>query len=117
MMAEMILVPLEAISGQNEAFTGISCDRQRKEELKSCYSSFYYYERPEERISSIVMSLVKDHFFIDGNKRTALFCYIMLSKLNGLEFIENDDEQALTFIQLAASHASVEEAARILFPK
>lgn len=116
-MAKILLIPLEAISGQNEAFTGIACDENRKKALAACYSSFYYYNSIEDRIASIVVSLIKVHYFIDGNKRTALFCYIMLSKINALNFITNTNEQADTFISLAASHKNVEECAKILFPR
>lgn len=116
-MATIFLVPLESITEQNEAFTGITCDESRKKTLSACYSSFYYYGSIEEQIASIVMSIIKDHYFIDGNKRTALFTYIMLAKINGLKFINKTNEQVETFISLAASHNSVEQSALILFPK
>lgn len=115
-MTEILLIPLEIISGQNQAFTGIACDEKRKNALAACYGSFYYYDSLAEQISSIILSLLKDHYFIDGNKRTALFTYIMLSMINGLGFISDVNEQANVFISLAASHKNVKECSNILFP-
>lgn len=114
-MAEIILIPLQAIIERNEVFTSNICDIERKKALQACYGSFYYYEKAEEQIASIILSLVKDHFFIDGNKRTALFTYILLSEINKLEYLTDSNEQVRTFIKLAASHDSVEEIAKILF--
>ena len=114
-MAEIILIPLQVIVERNEIFTGNKCDKEREKALKACYGSFYYYDTVQEQISSIILSLVKDHFFIDGNKRTALFTYILLAEINKLKYIKEIDEQVKIFVNLAASHNSVQETAKILF--
>lgn len=115
-MAEIIIVSVEDIVRENYRFTGIVCDAGRKKTAEGCYSSFYYYETPQEQITSIVVSLIKGHFFIDGNKRTALSTYLVLSQANGLKHIENEEEQVRIFVEIATSHKSIEEYAMMLFP-
>lgn len=71
---------------------GVKCDEKRKETVAGCYSGFYYYEIPKWQIAGIVVSLIKGHFFIDGNKRTALSTYIVLSEANNLKYIEDEQK-------------------------
>lgn len=115
-MPPFVIVPVENIIDRNYAFTGVESDTQRKQAVEACYSSFLYYDSPRKRIASIVASLIKGHFFVDGNKRTALFVYILLSELNKIKYIDNAEEQVKTFVEIAASHKTVEEYADLLFP-
>lgn len=116
-MSELVIIPIENIIDKNYDFTGVKCDEKRRKAVEGCYSSFYYYDTPQQQITSIVVSLVKDHFFIDANKRTALFTYILLSELNHIKYIKDEDEQVRVFVELATSHKSIEEYARMLFPR
>lgn len=103
-MSEITIFPIENITDKNYEFTGVKCDNKRKNSVEGCYSSFYYYDTPQQQIASIVVSLVKGHFFIDANKRTALFTYILLSQLNNLKYIEDEEEQVQVFVEIATSH-------------
>jgi death-on-curing protein len=47
-------------------------------------------------------ALAKNHPFVDGNKRTAFICGILLLELNGLYFRGTEAESALVFENLAA---------------
>jgi death-on-curing protein len=47
--------------------------------------------------------LVKNHPFIDGNKRTAYVVMVLFLKLNGYELIASKEERVVKFIQLASS--------------
>lgn len=115
-MPDFVIIPIENIIDRNQAFTGVAADEKRRQAVTGCYGSHYYYDAARERIASIVRSLVKGHFFVDGNKRTALFVYLVLSELNNLRHIEDDEELVRLFVELAASYKSVEEFARALFP-
>lgn len=115
-MPDLVLIPIESIIDRNYDFTGVKCDEKRRKAVEGCYSSFYYYDTPQQQIASIVASLVKGHFFIDANKRTALFTYLLLSELNHIEHIEDEEKLADIFVEIAASHKSVEECAKTLFP-
>lgn len=56
--------------------------------LISCFATFdgiEFYPSTKEKIAKIVVSLVRLHPFVDGNKRTALAVLIVLSDLNGLQ--------------------------------
>lgn len=116
-MSEIVILPIESIIDKNYDFTGVKCDEKRGKAVEVCYSSFYYYKTLQQQIASIVASLVKGHFFIDANKRTALFTYILLSELNHINHIEDEEEQVRVFVEIAASHKSVEEYAKMLFPE
>lgn len=115
-MADIVIISVEDIIRENCRLTGIVCDSRRNKAVEGCYSSFYYYEVLQEQITSIVISLLKGHFFVDGNKRTALSTYLVLCQANGIKHIENEEEQVRIFIEIAASHKSIEECAKMLFP-
>lgn len=53
---------------------------------------------------------------MDGNKRTALMVYLILSFLNDVESIRNNEDLVRVFVALAASRGDVAAAARLLFP-
>lgn len=114
-LAELTIIPVEDIIDENYNLTGVKCDENRKKAVEGCYSSFYYYATPQEQITSIVVSLVKGHFFIDGNKRTALSTYIALSQANGLKFVEDPEKQADIFIQIASTHENISDYVKLLF--
>ena len=101
----------------NEIITGNYIDQERKDKIKGIFSSFFYYETKEEQITSIVTSIVKNHYFIDGNKRTAVAVYLLLSKFNNLDFISNNNEIIATFISIPTLNYEIENISKILFPK
>lgn len=116
-MSEIIIIPIENIIDKNVDFTGIKCDEKRAKAVEGCYSSFYYYDTSQEQITSIVVSLIKGHFFIDGNKRTALYAYIFLSQLNKIKYIEDEQKQVDLFVEIATTRKSIEEYTKMLFPR
>lgn len=100
----------------NEALTGNRCSEERKQRVGACLSSYSYYEDIREQITSIVVSLLKGHFFQDGNKRTALAIYLDLCQNNGIEFLSDQDRLGDVFIDVAAAQRDISENARLLFP-
>ena len=58
--------------------------------LSSCYASYYFYDTFQEQISSIILSLIKNHYFQDGNKRTAFTVFIILCICNNINIPDKD---------------------------
>ncbi|WP_370858412.1 type II toxin-antitoxin system death-on-curing family toxin, partial [Parasutterella sp.] len=56
---------------------------------------------------SIVVSLLKGHFFQDGNKRTALAVYLDLCQNNGIQIISDQDRLGDVFINIAATQRDI----------
>lgn len=83
--------------------------------VEGCLSSFYYYEGKENQIASIVLSLVKGHFFADGNKRTATTVLKMLMHMNNIVVEPAQEKAAEVILTAAESDLSVEEFSKLLF--
>jgi prophage maintenance system killer protein len=81
--------------------------------VSSCYSSIEYYDTPKLKIASIVRSILKNHYFPDGNKRTALIAFVCLCSLNNIQL--RPQSYGKIFETFASSKASVEDIAAKLF--
>ncbi|MDR0571962.1 MAG: Fic family protein [Rickettsiales bacterium] len=82
--------------------------------IDSCFASAEYYNTVELKISSIVRSLVKNHYFLDGNKRTSAVVYVLLCEENNLK-PKSDDELGNIMLKIAVENMSVEDITKILF--
>lgn len=109
-------ITVEALVKINEFLTGTPCTEERHQKLKACLSSFAYYDKLEEQAASIILSLLKGHFFVDGNKRTALAAYLDLAQNNNLNIVSDRERLGELFIELAKGSNSVPGSAEILFP-
>ena len=94
---------IDAVVLINEALTGNRCSEGRKQRVGGCLSSYSYYDTVREQITSIVVSLLKGHFFQDGNKRTALAIYLDLCQNNGIKFLSDQDRLGDVLIDIAAT--------------
>ncbi len=83
--------------------------------VEGCLSSFYYYDGKEMQISSIVLSLIKGHFFADGNKRTALAVLKVLVQSNNVERVLDQETTIAAILTAANGDVSVEEFSKLLF--
>lgn len=112
----MIVNPLTAdiICQLNKKLTGNITDENRKEKVEGCFSSLHYYESVGEQVISIVRSIIKNHYFVDGNKRTAVLVLYLLSEYNHLHLIPNE-KLKMEICNIASSNLSVTEIARLLF--
>ena len=43
------------------------------------------YRSAEEKVVAYLFFLIKNHPFVDGNKRTAVLCFLVLCRINSLE--------------------------------
>lgn len=109
-------ITIESLIQINEILTHQPCTEERKGKVKGCLSSYFYYETPEEQVTSIVVSLIKGHFFLDGNKRTALSAYLDLAENNNLPLLVNKNALGELFIEIASTHKSISEYSQLLFP-
>jgi len=62
-----------------------------------------------EQAGALAFSLVKNHPFIDGNKRIGHAAMEVFLVINGLEISAHVDEQEAMFLNLAAGTISREE--------
>jgi death on curing protein len=62
-----------------------------------------------ELAASYGYGLVKNHCFVDGNKRVALIAVYTFLSINGIELTASEVDAATFFLDLAASSASQEE--------
>ena len=60
---------IDAVVLINEALSGNRCSEEGRQRVGGCLSSYSYYGTVPEQITSIVVSLLKGHFFQDGNKK------------------------------------------------
>ena len=107
---------IDAVVLINEALTGNRCSEERKQRVGGCLSSYSYYDTVREQITSIVVSLLKGHFFQDGNKRTALAIYLDLCQNNGIKFLSDQDRLGDVLIDITANQRGITENTRLLFP-
>ena len=89
------IISEDVIAQINYEFVGSK--RINDDRYKSCMSSFYYYDSDEEQIASIVLSLVKGHYFMDGNKRTAFSVFVILCKFNNIKISKNKSSTMQNF--------------------
>ncbi|PZV16426.1 MAG: type II toxin-antitoxin system death-on-curing family toxin [Pseudanabaena sp.] len=74
--------------------------------------NIYHYEEDitlYKLAASYGYGLVKNHCFIDGNKRIALIAVYTFLAINGIELISSETDAAIFFLELAASFGKQEE--------
>ena len=64
---------IDAVVLINEALSGNRCSEEGRLRVGGCLSSYSYYGTVPEQITSIVVSLLKGHFFQDQGLRMNLF--------------------------------------------
>lgn len=62
----------------------------------------YFHEFPYEMGAAYLFHLVRNHAFIDGNKRVALACAILFFKINNVPY-SITEEEAVELTQAAAN--------------
>jgi death on curing protein len=72
------------------------------------------YPTLEEKAAALGFSLIKNHPFVDGNKRICHAAMATFLRLNGFRIIAPVDEQEQFVLRLAAGEASREELVKWL---
>ncbi len=72
---------------------------------------FAYSDPPDlfRLAASYAYGIARNHAFLDGNKRTALFVSIMFLNLNGWDIVAPKEDLYLTFLGLAEGSIGEEE--------
>jgi death on curing protein len=73
--------------------------------------NLFHYEKPTlyDLAASYAFGLIKNHPFVDGNKRIGFATAVLFLEINGLKFIATEVDAVLKTLALAASE--MEEAA------
>ena len=93
--------------------TGVIVDKTK---IAGVLSSIDYYKTKEEKIACLVRSIVKNHGFTNGNKRTAGAFYLAMCKHMNYDLPFSNQDLANLFIDIANKNYSVETIAHMLFP-
>lgn len=101
----------ETLKEINKNFTGDGI--VLKSSISSCLSSWDYYDTLQLKIASVVRSIAKNHYFRDGNKRTALAVFFLLSEENALDIKDKTWHKVIN--NIASNNYSVEKIAQLLF--
>lgn len=83
--------------------------------LKSSFASFEYYQTKQQQIASIVRSIVKNHCFVDGNKRTALVALTSLNEICNVRCKLTKDDIDDVLVDIASHKYTVDEVVRLLY--
>ena len=67
-----------------------------------------------EKAAALAESLVKNHPFLDGNKRMALVCLRTFLKMNGSHVTAPQEEKVKLIMQIATKEVTVEDVAKWL---
>lgn len=77
--------------------------------LARARNAFAYGEQDLCALAALYASgVVKNHPFVDGNKRTGFLCAAVFLELNGLRFIAPEGEVVAMTLALAASEADAD---------
>ena len=80
-----------------------------KSALERPFSGFgttEFYKTPEEKASAILESIVKNHPFIDGNKRTGYVLMRLILMQYGKDIIATQDEKYTFVMDVASGQAN-----------
>lgn len=80
--------------------------------INTCFQTFNgndLYPTKEEKGARLGYALIKNHAFVDGNKRIGILVMLSFLKLNGINLSYTDNELTNLGIKIAASEISYEE--------
>ena len=78
-------------------------------------SSYMYYSTIKQQICSVFKQTIKNHAFIDANKRTALLTLIMLANQYNLHIVISDDEMFILIQQIAITDYAIDDIVSKIF--
>lgn len=113
-MDEIIEVNKGFVVDVNKALTGVGHRIIKPDQLESVFSSYYYYEDKPSQIASIINSIIKNHPFGDGNKRTAFVVLTSLCRRNSVEYLDDEDELFEAIHYIANNKLEIEEVVEVL---
>lgn len=76
---------------------------------QATYGGEYLYASLFDKAAALLQSLLKNHAFVDGNKRTALTSASLFLSLNGYKLINTHEEEVQFAINVDNARLSIEE--------
>lgn len=76
---------------------------------QSSFGGQYLYENIFDMAAALLQSLLKNHPFVDGNKRTALTSAGIFLKKNGWNLINSHDEEVEFAVSVDNEHLSIDQ--------
>ena len=107
-MQEQLLATFGGLAGiRDEGMLGSALARPQ---------NLFAYEKPtlHELAAAYAYGLIKNHPFIDGNKRVAFVAAVVFLELNGATFTAREADAAVRTLELAAGQRSESEYANWL---
>ncbi len=104
---EEILAAHQSLIVEFGGASGVRDEGLLKSAIHRPYSGFGdtpFYQTPEEKASAVLESIVVNHPFIDGNKRTGFVIAVLLLKLEGKD-LHFDEQEGYDFVVTVASGA------------
>lgn len=114
-MSDLNLPAASDIVKTNEELLSIRVDITRANRVESCFSSYLYYDSVYDQISSIILNLIKNHYFIDANKRTAFLTFVSICDSNNITNLKPSSQYPSIFENIAANHYTVQQVSKLLF--
>jgi len=68
------------------------------------FGSQYFHDFPHEMAAAYLFHLVRNHAFIDGNKRVALACAILFFKINRVSYWITEEEAVELTVETASGN-------------
>ena len=68
------------------------------------FGSQYFHDFPHEMAAAYLFHLVRNHAFIDGNKRVALACAILFFKINRVSYSITEEEAVDLTVETASGN-------------
>ena len=94
---------------------GLRDDGRLKSALARPQPHFVYAESPDivNRAAAYTWGIVRNHAFVDGNKRTGFVLGVLFLELNGYRFSAREEDAAQAVLELASGN--LDEAGYIAF--
>jgi death-on-curing protein len=81
---------------------------------KATFDNQELYTNIYEKAAALMESLVNNHPFIDGNKRTGIACTVLFLRQNGIAFSAKNSELEKFTLRVASSKIELSEIAKWL---
>ena len=115
---EQIIALHSQLISETGGIDGIRDEGLLSSALNAPFQSFgdvEVYPSIQQKATRLGFGLVKNHAFIDGNKRIGAHAMLVFLALNGIELEYTQDELSDTFLGIASGDISQEELLESLF--
>lgn len=102
------------IGGGSAGIRDIELLHSAIERPKAMFGGKYLYPSLFKMAAALLQSLIKNHPFLDGNKRTAFFCTLRFLEINGFALKLTNEEIVVFCINIDTKNLKIEEIAKWL---